>query len=149
MSIKDRIQSDMKAAMRMKSKDRLAAIRFIWAAIKQREVDKRVALNDAQVINVLEQMNRQHRESIAQYQKAGRDDLVAKEAFELEIIQAYMPEVLSEAELDNIIDATIAATGAQSIRDMGKVMRILKEKIQGRADMAVVSSRVKSRLSSS
>jgi uncharacterized protein YqeY len=149
MSIKDRIQSDMKAAMRMKSKDRLAAIRFIWAAIKQREVDKRVALNDAQVINVLEQMNRQHRESIAQYQKAGRDDLVAKEAFELEIIQAYMPEVLSDAELDNIIDDTIAATGAQSIRDMGKVMRILKEKIQGRADMAVVSSRVKSRLSSS
>jgi uncharacterized protein YqeY len=139
----------MKAAMRMKSKDRLAAIRFIWAAIKQREVDKRVALNDAQVINVLEQMNRQHRESIAQYQKAGRDDLVAKEAFELEIIQAYMPEVLSDAELDNIIDDTIAATGAQSIRDMGKVMRILKEKIQGRADMAVVSSRVKSRLSSS
>jgi hypothetical protein len=148
MSIKDRIQSDMKAAMRTKSKDRLAAIRFIWAAIKQREVDEQVSLNDAQVINVLERMNKQHRDSIAQYQKAGRDDLVSKEAFELEIIQAYLPEAFSDAELDAIITDAIATTGAQSIRDMGKVMGILKEKVQGRADMAVVSSRVKSRLSS-
>jgi hypothetical protein len=149
MSIKDRIQSDMKAAMRMKSKDRLAAIRFIWAAIKQREVDERVPLNDAQVINVLERMHKQHRESIAQYQKAGRDDLVAKEAFELEIIQAYMPEALSDAELDDIITDAIASAGAHSMRDMGKVMGTLKEKVRGRADMAVISSRVKSRLSSS
>jgi hypothetical protein len=94
-------------------------------------------------------MHKQHRESIAQYQKAGRDDLVAKEAFELEIIQAYMPEALSDAELDDIITDAIASAGAHSMRDMGKVMGTLKEKVRGRADMAVISSRVKSRLSSS
>ena len=146
MSLKNRIQDDMKAAMRARAKDRLAAIRLIMAAVKQREVDERITLDDAQVIAVLERMLKQRRESIAQFERAGRDDLVAKETFELDLIQSYMPEALSEAEIEALIDSAIAATSAQSMRDMGKAMVYVKERAQGRADMSVVSARLKSRL---
>ncbi|MBL8250657.1 MAG: GatB/YqeY domain-containing protein [Candidatus Competibacter sp.] len=143
MSLKDRIQDDMKTAMRAKDKERLGAIRLILAAVKQREVDERIELNDPQVLGVLEKMIKQRRESLAQYQSAGRDDLAAQESFEIELIQSYLPAPLDAAELDALIDDAIAATGAQSVRDMGKVMALIKDRAQGRADMAVVSARVK------
>lgn len=147
MSLKERIQDDMKSAMRARDKERLAVIRLILAAIKQREVDERITLTDTQVISVLERMLKQRRESITQYQAAGRDDLAAKEAFEVSVIQTYMPEALNDAEIDSIINSAIAATGAHSIRDMGKVMALIKDQVQGRADMAVISARIKARLS--
>lgn len=147
MSLKERIQDDMKSAMRARDKERLAVIRLILAAIKQREVDERITLTDTQVISVLERMLKQRRESITQYQTAGRDDLAAKEAFEVSVIQTYMPDALSDAEIDSIINSAIAATGAHSIRDMGKVMALIKDQVQGRADMAVISARIKARLS--
>jgi hypothetical protein len=143
MSLKDRIQDDMKAAMRAKDKQRLGAIRLILAAIKQREVDERIELNDVQTLAVLEKMLKQRRESLAQYQNAGREDLAAQESFEIEIIQAYLPTPLSEADLDALIANAIAVTGAQSVRDMGKVMALIKDQAQGRADMVMVSARVK------
>ena len=145
MSLKDRIQDDMKAAMRAKDKQRLGAIRLILAAIKQREVDERIELNEVQTLAVLEKMIKQRRESLAQYQNAGRADLADQEAFEIELIQAYLPAPLSEAELDALIAHAIAATGAQSVRDMGKVMAVIKDQAQGRADMAAVSAQVKTR----
>ena len=145
MSLKDRIQDDMKAAMRAKDKQRLGAIRLILAAIKQREVDERIELNEAQTLAVLEKMIKQRRESLTQYQSAGREDLAAQEAFEIDLIQAYLPTPLSEAELDALIARAIAATGAQSVRDMGKVMAAIKNQAQGRADMVAVSARVKTR----
>ena len=145
MSLKDRIQDDMKAAMRAKDKQRLGAIRLILAAIKQREVDERIELNDGQTLAVLEKMLKQRRESLAQYQSAGREDLAAQEAFEIALIQTYLPTPLSEAELDALIADAIAATGAQSVRDMGKVMAVIRDQAQGRADMAAVSARVKAR----
>lgn len=147
MSLKERIQDDMKSAMRARDKERLAVIRLILAAIKQREVDERITLTDTQVISALERMLKQRRESITQYQTAGRDDLAAKEAFEVSVIQTYMPEALNDAEIDSIINSAIAATGAHSIRDMGKVMALIKDQVQGRADMAVISARIKARLS--
>jgi len=143
MSLKDRIQDDMKTAMRAKDKQRLGAIRLILAALKQREVDERIELNDVQIFAVLEKMIKQRRESLAQYQSAGRDDLAAQESFEIEIIQAYLPAPLREADLDALIAHAITTTGAQAVRDMGKVMALIKEQAQGRADMAVVSTRVK------
>lgn len=146
MSIKDRIQQDMKDAMRAKDKARLGTIRLILAAIKQREVDERIELDDEQVIVVLDKMAKQRRESISQFEQAGRDDLIAQENFELGIIQPYLPEALDEDELNALIDAAMAATGASSIKDMGKVMGQLKPKIQGRADMSAVSALIKSRL---
>ncbi len=146
MSLKNRIQDDMKFAMRAKDKDRLGTIRLILAAVKQREVDERIILDDAQVIGVLERMCKQRRESIGHYQNGGREDLAAKEAFEIEVIQAYMPQPISEAELAALIAQAIAAAGAQSVRDMGKVMGLLKNQIQGRADMTAVSALVKARL---
>ncbi|MDG4549987.1 MAG: GatB/YqeY domain-containing protein [Candidatus Contendobacter sp.] len=145
MSLKDRVQDDMKAALRAKDKQRLGAIRLILAAIKQREVDERIELNDGQTLAVLEKMIKQRRESLAQYQNAGRADLAAQEAFEIELIQTYLPAPLSEAELDALIAHAIAATGAQSVRDMGKIMTLIKDQAQGRADMATVSARVKTR----
>ena len=145
MSLKDRIQDDMKVAMRAKDKQRLGAIRLILAAIKQREVDERIELNDGQTLAVLEKMLKQRRESLAQYQSAGREDLAAQEAFEIALIQTYLPTPLSEAELDALIADAIAATGAQSVRDMGKVMAVIRDQAQGRADMAAVSARVKAR----
>jgi uncharacterized protein YqeY len=145
MSLKDRIQDDMKTAMRAKDKQRLGAIRLVLAAIKQREVDERIELNEAQTLAVLEKMIKQRRESLAQYQSAGREDLAAQEAFEIDLIQAYLPAPLSEAELDALIVHAIAATGAQSVRDMSKVMAAIRDQAQGRADMAAVSARVKAR----
>lgn len=146
MSLKDRLQEDMKTAMRARDKERLAAIRLILAAIKQREVDERITLDDAQVIRVLERMLKQRSESIAHFQQADRQDLVAREAFEIDVIQHYMPAPLNEADIEALITQAIADAGAQSIRDMGKVMARIKQDLQGRADMADVSSRVKARL---
>ena len=143
MLLKDRIQDDMKAALRAKEKQRLGAIRLILAAIKQREVDERIDLSEAQALAVLEKMIKQRRESLAQYRSAGREDLAAQEAFEIELIQSYLPAPLSEAELNALIAHAIAATGAQSARDMGKVMAVIKDRAQGRADMAAVSTQVK------
>lgn len=144
--LKQRLTDDMKAAMKGGDKSRLGVIRLINAAIKQREVDERVELDDTQVLAVLEKMVKQRRDSITQYEAAGREDLAAGERFELDIIQGYLPAALSDAEVDVHIDEAMAATGAGSMRDMGKVMAVLKPKLQGRADMADVSSRVKARL---
>jgi len=146
MSIKDRLQQDMKDAMRARDKARLSTIRLILAAIKQREVDERIELDDAQVVAVLEKMVKQRRESIAQFGQAGRDDLVAQENSELEVITPYMPAALSASEIDQLVDAALAATGATSIRDMGKVMAELKPQLAGRADMGAVSALIKARL---
>jgi uncharacterized protein YqeY len=132
--------------MRAKDKPRLATIRLITAAIKQREVDERIDLDDTQVIAVLDKMVKQRRESISQFEKASRDDLIAQENSELEIIQSYLPEQLTEAEITVLIDTAMAATGAASIKDMGKVMGQLKPKLQGRADMGAVSAMIKARL---
>jgi len=147
MSLKDRIQEDMKAAMRSGEKERLGTIRLILAAIKQREVDERITLDDSQVISVLEKMVKQRRESVSQFQAGGRADLVEKENAELKVVGAYLPTQLSEAELDALIAEAIAQTGASSVKDMGKVMNIIKSKAQGRADMAAVGARIKARLS--
>ena len=147
MSLKEQLQQDMKEAMRGGDKRRLGAIRLVMAAIKQREVDERIELDDAAVTAVLDKMAKQRRESIAQYSKAGRDDLVDQENFELEVLKNYLPEQLGEAEIDAMIEATIQATGAASVKDMGKVMGQLKPKLQGRADMGAVSARIKARLS--
>ena len=147
MSLKERIQEDMKGAMRSGDKDRLGTIRLIMAAVKQREVDERITLDDTQLLAVLEKMGKQRRESIAQFQAGGRADLVAKENAELTIINAYMPARLADDELDALINQAISETGAASIKDMGKVMGIIKSKAQGRADMAAVGARIKARLS--
>lgn len=146
MSLKARLTEDMKDAMRAKDKDRLATIRLILAALKQREVDERIELDDTQVLAVLDKMLKQRRESIAQFESAGRTDLAEKEAAEATIIQTYLPAALSPAELDALIDATITATGAAGVRDMGKVMAAIKAQAQGRADMSEVSARIRTRL---
>jgi uncharacterized protein YqeY len=147
MSLQARIQEDMKAAMRSGDKERLGTIRLIMAAVKQREIDERITLDDAQLLGVLEKMGKQRRESMAQFQAGGRADLVAKEAAELAIITAYLPAALTDAELDTLIADAIGVTGATSIKDMGKVMGIIKTRAQGRADMAAVGARIKARLS--
>ncbi|HVN99787.1 MAG TPA: GatB/YqeY domain-containing protein [Steroidobacteraceae bacterium] len=147
MSLKARIQEDVKSAMRAGEKDKLAAIRMITAAIKQREVDERIELDDAQVLSVIEKMSKQRRESIAQFRAGGRADLVAKEEAELALLGSYLPAQLSDAELDALIGEAIAATGAASIKDMGKVMAAIKAKAAGRADMGAVGARIKARLS--
>ncbi len=147
MTLKARIQEDIKTAMRAGEKDRLGALRMISAAIKQREVDERIQLDDAQTLSVIEKMVKQRRESIAQFEAGGRADLVAKENSELSLLASYLPAQLSETELDAMINEAIAATGAASIKDMGKVMGIIKTRAAGRADMAVVGSRIKARLS--
>jgi uncharacterized protein YqeY len=139
----------MKTAMRAGAKERLATVRLILAAIKQREVDERIVLDDTQVLAVLEKMGKQRRESITQFEAGGRADLVAKENAELAIISAYMPAQFGDAELDALIAEAIAETSATTIKDMGKVMGIIKSKAQGRADMAAVGARIKARLSPS
>jgi hypothetical protein len=146
MSLKERIQQDMKDAMRAADKPRLGTIRLILAAIKQIEVDERKDLDDTGITIVLDRMVKQRRESISQFEKAGRTDLVDQEAAELAIIQTYLPEPLSENELNTLIDEAMAQTGASSIKDMGKVMALLKPKLQGRADMGAVSALIKARL---
>ena len=147
MPLKETLQQDMKAAMRAADKRRLGVIRLINAAIKQREVDERIDLDDSQVIVVLDKMAKQRRESIEQYEKAGRNDLADQEHFELEVLKTYLPEQLDDAEIDAMIAEAIAATGAQSVKDMGKVMGQLKARLAGRADMGAVSGRIKARLS--
>ena len=147
MPLKDKLQQDMKDALRGGDKRSLGVIRLILAAIKQREVDERIELDDAQVTSVLDKMAKQRRDSLEQYEKAGRDDLAEQETFELELLKAYLPAQLGEAEVDALIDDAIQTTGASSMKDMGKVMGQLKNKLQGRADMGAVSARIKARLS--
>jgi len=147
MSLKIRIQDDVKDAMRAHDKPRLNALRLITAAIKQREVDERVELGDTDVLAVLDKMVKQRRESLDQYESAGRDDLAAQERFELDLIATYLPEQLGAEELAGLIRDAVAATGASSMRDMGAVMAQLRDQVQGRADMKAVSSAVKDILS--
>lgn len=146
MSLKERINEDMKSAMRARETARLAAVRLLLAAIKQKEVDERIELDDAGVQTVIDKMLKQRRDSITQYAAAGRDDLVAAEKFEAEVLAAYMPAALSEAEIDAAVAVAIAATGAAAPGDMGKVMAVLKPELAGRADMSEVSKRVRARL---
>jgi uncharacterized protein YqeY len=145
-SLKQRLQDDMKAAMKGGDKHRLGVIRLILAAVKQREVDERIQLDDAQIIAVLDKMLKQRRDSIAQYSAAGRADLADAESAETTVIQDYMPQALDAAEIDAMIAQAMQETGAAAIGDMGKVMALLKPLLQGRADMAAVSARIKSRL---
>jgi uncharacterized protein YqeY len=145
--LKARINEDVKAAMRSKDKERLLVLRMIQAAIKQKEVDERIDLDDTQVLAVLDKKAKQHRDSIEQFQKAGRDDLVSRETFELDIVLQYMPAQLSEAEIIQLIEDAVKETGASSIKDMGKVMGLLKPKVQGRTDMGKLSGLVKQQIS--
>ena len=148
MSLKARIQEDVNNAMRAQQREQLAVLRLVTAAIKQREVDERVELDDEQVLAVLDKMVKQRRESLEQYQNAGRDDLSKQESFELDLLQAYLPEQLGEDELAELIRTTISELGASSIRDMGPVMNALRGQVQGRADMKAVSQTVKNQLMS-
>jgi uncharacterized protein YqeY len=145
-ALTNRIKEDMKIAMKAGDKDRRGVIRLILAAIKQREVDERIELNDEQVIVVLDKMLKQRRESIKHYQGAGRTDLTEVEEAEIVVIQDYLPQPLTEAEVDALIGDAVAETGAASIKDMGKVMAIIKPKMQGRADMSTVSGKIKAAL---
>jgi len=148
MTLKQQITEDMKTAMRSGDKHRLGVIRLMLAAIKQREVDERIELDDVQVLATLEKMLKQRRDSVSQFDAAGRGDLSAIERAEMVVIEAYLPSKLDEAEIDALVTAAIAETGASSPRDMGKVVAAVKEKAAGRADMAVVSGKIKARLAS-
>jgi uncharacterized protein YqeY len=147
VTLKERITEDMKASMRSGDKERLAGIRLVLAAIKQREVDERIQLDDTQVLAVLDKMIKQRRESITQFEAGSRADLVAKESAELAVLQSYLPSQLSAAEVESLIRAAIASTGAASMKDMGKVMAAVKPQVQGRTDMGALSTRVKGLLS--
>ena len=147
MDLKARITEEMKAAMRARDRQRLSAIRLVLAGIKQKEVDERKALTDQDVISVVQKMIKQRRESITQYEKAARADLAEVEKFELSVLQSYMPQPLSESEVEAAVAAALTVSGAQSVRDMGQVMGVLQNKLAGRADMSVVSAIVKARLS--
>jgi len=146
MSLKDGITTDMKNAMRSGEKDRLGLIRMLLAAVKQREVDERIVLDDAQVLSVIEKMVKQRKESVAQFQQGGREDLAATEMREIDWLTGYLPAQLAAEELAAIIDEAVAATGAASIKDMGKVMAQVKAKAAGRADMGAVGALIKARL---
>lgn len=147
MSLKQRISEDVKAAMRAQDRDRLSVLRMISASIKQREVDERIELDDSQVLAVLDKMCKQRRESLEQFEAAGRHDLAKKEGFELGVVQSYMPEPLDPEQLDELISKTIEELGAESMRDMGPVMNALRDQVQGRADMKAVSQAVRNQLS--
>lgn len=147
MDLRTQITEEMKTAMRARDTQRLSAIRLLLAAIKQKEVDERKDLTDQDVIAVVEKMIKQRRESIVQYEKAARADLAGVEQFELGVLQAYMPQALSESEVEAAVAAAVTGSGAQSVRDMGKVMSVLKAELAGKADMSVVSALVKARLS--
>jgi uncharacterized protein YqeY len=149
MNLKARVTEDMKAAMRAREAARLSAIRLLLAAIKQREVDERVELDDAAVLAVIDKMLKQRRDSIQQFEAAGRQDLADAEKFEVQVLAAYMPQALSEAEVEAAVAAAVAASGAKGMADMGKVMALLKPQLAGRADMGQVSARVKAALSRS
>ncbi|HZD53782.1 MAG TPA: GatB/YqeY domain-containing protein [Woeseiaceae bacterium] len=146
MSLKGRIRNDMKTALKAGERDRLKVIRLILAAVKQQEIDQRGELDDAAVLGVIDRMVRQRRDSVSQFRQGGRQDLVDAESAEIEILEDYLPEPLSQAELDAAIGEAIAETGAEGVRDIGKVMGRLKTKVQGRADMGAVATAVKSRL---
>lgn len=146
MSLKESIQQAMKDAMRSGDKRRLGVVRLILADIQRREVDDRITLDDDQITAVIDKMSKQRRESLDQYQKAGRDDLAEQETYELGILKEFLPEPMGEAEISAMIEAAIADTGAISIKDMGKVMGVLKPQLQGRADMSAVSVQIKNRL---
>lgn len=146
MSLKVRISDDMKSAMKARESDRLATIRLLMAAMKQKEVDERVELDDAAIVAVIEKMLKQRRDSVAQYQAAGRQDLADKESFEMSVLMAYMPQQLSDAEIDELVIKAVADSGASSMQEMGKVMGLLKPQLAGRADMAKVSARIKAQL---
>ncbi len=145
-SLKERITEDMKNAMRSKEAARLSALRLLLAAMKQREVDERITLSDADVVGVIDKMLKQRRDSISQYDAAGRQDLADAERFEVSVLQAYMPQALSDAEIDAAVAKAIAEAGAQGPQDMGKVMAALKPVLAGRADMGKVSGLVKAKL---
>ena len=147
MTLKDRITEDMKTAMRSGDKERLATVRLALAAIKQREVDVRIVLEDSQVLAVLEKMIKQRREAITQFESGGRADLVAKETSEIAVLQHYLPAQMDAAEVDALIAQAITESGATSIKDMGKVMALVKPKAAGRTDMGAVSARIKQKLS--
>ncbi|MDZ3824615.1 MAG: GatB/YqeY domain-containing protein [Pseudoxanthomonas sp.] len=146
MNLKQRLMQDMKDAMKAGDKERLGVIRLAQAAVKQREVDERIELDDAQVLAVLEKMVKQRRDSVAQFEAAGREDLAAQERFEIGIVQGYLPAPLGEAEVDALLAQVIAETGASGPRDMGRVMAALKERAAGRADMQALSGKVKAAL---
>jgi len=148
MSLKLRLTDDMKAAMKSGEKDRLGVIRLINAAIKQREVDERIVLDDDQVLATLEKMVKQRKDSLSQYEAAGREDLAAVERYEMGVLQQYLPAQLSDAEIDTIIDASIAQAGAAGPKDMGKVIGLVRPQVLGRADMGSLSERVKRKLAS-
>ena len=146
MTLKERITEDMKAAMRSGQKERLGVIRMLTAAIKQREVDERITLDDAQVTGVIEKMIKQRKESLQQFQAGNRPDLADKEAAEIALLQTYLPAALTDGEVDALIAEAITAVGAASVKDMGKVMALIKGRAQGRADMAVVGAKIKAKL---
>ena len=147
MTLRERLNEEINTAMKAREQEKLAALRLMLAAVKQREVDERITLDDAQVVAVVEKMIKQRKDSIAQYEKASRQDLADKEKFEISVIERYLPQQLSQGEIDAIVAEAIAATGAQSAADMGKVMGLVKPKLAGRADMGKVSGLVKARLS--
>jgi uncharacterized protein YqeY len=145
-SLKQRIQEDMKTALRAQDKQRLGVVRLMLAAIKQVEVDERVEVDNTRITQILNKMLKQRRDSIAQYDQAKRDDLADQERLEVGIIQTYLPEPLSDADIDRLLSEVITRVGATSVKDMGKVMAELKEKLQGRADMTQISAKIKERL---
>jgi len=147
MSIKERLTQEMKSAMKAKQKDRLLVIRTMLAAVKQKEVDERVEVDDEMLLVILDKQLKQRRESAKIYREAGRDELLKNEEFEMSIIQEFLPEAMSDDEINNLIEQAIAKTSAQSMKDMGKVMGILKPQVQGKADMSQISQLIKSRLS--
>lgn len=146
MSLKEQIQEDVKDAMRARDKERIGTLRMVTAAIKQVEVDSRAEMDDEAVVAVLDKMAKQRRESLEQYESAGRDDLAEQERYELGVLAAYLPEPLDQAELERLIDEAISSTGAAGMQDMGKVMGVLKPQVQGRADMKALSGVVRGRL---
>lgn len=146
MTLKQRVTDDMKAAMRARDAARLSAVRLLLAAMKQKEVDERVELSDADVLGIIEKMLKQRRESIAQYEKAARQDLADQEKFEIGVLSAYLPQQMSEAEVAQAVAAAVAESGAGGVKDMGKVMALLKPRLAGRADMGKVSGLVKAKL---
>jgi uncharacterized protein YqeY len=149
MALRERLNEEMKAAMKARDRERLDALRLLLAAVKQREVDERITLDDAGVVAVIEKMVKQRRDSIAQYEKAARADLADREKYEISVLETYMPQRLSDAEVDAIVGEAIAAAGAKSAADMGKVMGLVKPKLAGRADMGKVSAIVKGKLAGS
>ena len=146
MSLRNQLNEDIKSAMKARETERLNALRLMLAAVKQREVDERITLDDAGVVSVVEKMIKQRKDSIAQYEKAARQDLADKEKYEISVLEAYLPQQMSQAEIDAAVAEAIASTGAKGAADMGKVMGVLKPKLAGRADMGKVSALVKSKL---